>query len=446
MSKQFIKDGVRKDLLYFAIPAFLSCIFTELYNITNSFIVGNYVSLEALSAVSASTWICNIFNYTFYGLGMGAGIIVAKYYGAKDKVNLKKSLDSSIVFAVIGGIGLTLLSESLLPLMMKLCNIGPDIYNDALGYLRVYLLGNTFVLTSQMCFFILRSFGDTKHQLYYSIISSFVNIILGVILVRIFHLDVIGTAIATIVSQLTMDILALRLLFNYDEDIRFDFTNIDFSLDVVKEICRLGIPAGIQNMLIAISSVLVQSYVNLFPNEVIAGVGVAEKVGAWAQMSSVAVSAGTMAMVSQNMGAKDYKRAREVIKESMFLGTIFTLVSMAIIFVLAEFIVSRFNDNELVIKYGTEALRYSLISYFFLNWSHVYNGACRGAGNVKIPMLIAIAGQVVAKYLFVYVGLKINFDVHVLYLGTAFGYSIAGILAAIYFNTSKWTKENHLRV
>ena len=446
MDNILARDSVRKELIAFAIPAFLSCIFTELYNITNSFIVGNYVSLEALSAVSASTWICNIFNYTFYGLGMGAGIIVAKYYGAKDKVNLKKSLDSSIVFAVIGGIGLTLLSESLLPLMMKLCNIGPDIYNDALGYLRVYLLGNSFVLTSQMCFFILRSFGDTKHQLYYSIISSFVNIILGVILVRIFHLDVIGTAIATIVSQLTMDILALRLLFNYDEDIRFDFTSIDFSLDVVKEICRLGIPAGIQNMLIAISSVLVQSYVNLFPNEIIAGVGVAEKVGAWAQMSSVAVSAGTMAMVSQNMGAKDYKRAREVIKESMFLGTIFTLVSMVIIFVLAEFIVSRFNDNELVIKYGTEALRCSLISYFFLNWSHVYNGACRGAGNVKMPMLIAIAGQVVAKYLFVYIGLKISFDVHVLYLGTAFGYSIAGILAAIYFNTSKWTKENHLRV
>lgn len=446
MDNVLIKGSVRKELIAFAIPAFLSCIFTELYNITNSFIVGNYVSLKALSAVSASTWICNIFNYTFYGLGMGAGIIVAKYYGANDLKNLKKSLDTSIVFAVIGGIGLTLLSESCLPLMMKLCNISPDLYQDALGYLRVYLIGNTFVLTSQMCFFILRSFGDTKHQLYYSIISSIVNIVLGVLFVRVFHLDVIGTAIATIISQLTMDVLALRLLFNYDENIRFDITNIDFSFDLVKEICRLGIPAGIQNMLIAISSLMVQSYVNLFSNEVIAGIGVAEKVGAWAQMSSVAVSAGTMAMVSQNMGAKRYDRAREVVKESLFLGTVFTLASMAILFVFAEFIVSRFNENELVIKYGTEALRVSLISYYFLNWSHVYNGACRGAGNVKMPMLIAVTGQVIAKYLFVYIGLKINFDVHVLYLGTAFGYSVAGILAAIYFNTSKWTKENHLRV
>ena len=440
------KGSVRKQLIAFSIPAFLSCIFTELYNITNTFIVGNYVSLKALSAVSASTWICNIFNYTFYGLGMGAGIIVAKYYGANDLKNLKKSLDSSIVFAIIGGIGLTLLSESCLPLMMKLCNISPDLYQDALQYLRVYLIGNTFVLTSQMCFFILRSFGDTKHQLYYSVISSIVNIILGVILVRVFHLDVIGTAIATIISQLTMDVLALRLLFNYDENICFNIANIDFSFDIVKEICRLGIPAGIQNMLIAISSLMVQSYVNLFPNEVIAGVGVAEKVGAWAQMVSVAVSAGTMAMVSQSIGAKDYSRAREVIKESMLLGTIFTIISMAIIFGLAEFLVSKFNDNLLVIKYGTEMIRFSIISYFFLNWSHVYNGACRGAGNVRIPMFIAIAGQVIAKYLFVFIGLKINFDVHVLYLGTAFGYSVAGILAAIYFNTSKWTKENHLRV
>lgn len=446
MNSSLTEGSVRRQLINFAWPAFISLVFTELYNITNSVIVGNFVSLEALSAVSASTWICNVFNYTFYGLGMGAGIVVAKYLGAKDTVNLKKSLDTSVVFAIVGGIVLTILSELCLPLMMKLCNIGPDIYDDAFHYLRVYLLGNTAVLTSQMCFFVLRSFGDTKHQLYYSIISSMVNIVLGVLLVRVFKMDVTGTAIATIASQFTMDVLALKLLFNYDKALSFDIKNIDFSFSVVKDICRLGIPAGIQNMLIAISSVVVQSYVNLFPNEVIAGVGVAEKVGAWGQLGSVAISAGTMAMVSQNMGAKKYDRAREVVKESLIIGTIVTVVGIVFLFIFAETLVSKFNDNLDVIRYGTEMLRFSMLANIFLNLSHVYNGACRGAGNVKIPMIIAILGQVVGKFLFVYIGLKISFDVHVLYLATAFGYTIAGILATIYFNTSKWTLENHLRV
>ena len=223
-------------ILRFTWPVFISMIFQELYNITNSMIVGNYISLKALSAVSACTWICNIFNYTFFGLGMGTGILVARYYGAKDHKSLKTTLDTAIVFAFVGGAILTVVSELALPLMMKLCSIGPDIYADARSYLIVYILGSTAVLTSQMCFYILRSFGDTKHQLYYSIISSLVNISLGIVFVRILHLNVVGTALATIISQFVMVALSLRLVFHID-GIEFDIRNIDFSWKVVKDIC-----------------------------------------------------------------------------------------------------------------------------------------------------------------------------------------------------------------
>jgi len=437
---------IRQKLIAFAIPAFIASIFSEFYGITNSAIVGNYVSLEALSAVSACTWICNIFNYAFYGLGMGAGILVAKYYGAKDQENLKKALDTSIIFAIGGGIFLTIISEAMLPLMMDWCNIGPDIYDMSLGYLRVYLLGTTAVLTYNMCFFILRSFGDTKHQLYYSIISSISNLIVGMILVRVFHLNVIGTAIATITSQFIMDALALRKMFTYDEHLKFDLHNISFSWEIIKDICALGIPAGIQNMLIAVSSMLVQSYVNEFPNEIISGVGVAEKVGAWAQIPSCAVSAGTMAMVSQYCGANDYSKVQEVIKESAFLSTIATTIAILIVFPLSTFFVGLFNDNVEVIRSGSSMTKILCLSYIFLNFSHVYNAACRGAGNVKIPMIIAIAGQVISKYLFVRIGLLFVHSEYILYSASAVGYSCAGIFAFIYFHTSKWTLNNQLRV
>ena len=440
-----LTDGdLKKQIFKFAIPVFISSIFSELYGITNSVIVGNYIDLKALSAVSACTWICNIFNFTFYGLGMGAGILVARYYGANDRENLKKSLDSSLVFALVGGIGLTVLSELGLPLLMRASNIGPDIYDAAKQYLRVYLIGNTAVLMSQMSFYILRSFGDTKHQLYYSIVSSIVNIVLGVIFVRVFKMNVVGTAIATIISQFTMDILALQLLFNYD-GIDLDIHNINFDFEVVKDICRLGIPAGFQNMLIALSSMAVQSYINKFPNEVISGIGVAEKISGWGQMTSCAVAAATMSLVAQNEGAKRYDRVQLAIKESMRISTIFTLVSIALLVLTAPFTVSLFNDNQDVIRYGTNMIRYSSFGLYFVNWSHIYNAACRGAGNVKVPMMVAIIGQVICKYLFVSIGIKMFNDVHVFYFGTAVGYSMAGILAAIYFHTSKWTKQNHLK-
>jgi len=445
MAKNLTSGNIRKQLIVFAIPVFISSIFQELYTITNSMIVGNYCSLESLSAVSAGTWICNIFNFTFYGLGMGAGILVAKYYGANDQKKLKQALDSAICFAIVGGILLTLVSELFLPDLMRLCNIADDIFNTTLSYLRIYLIGNTAVVTYQMCFFMLRSFGDTKHQLYYSVTGSIINLLVGMLLVRVFKLDVVGTALATITSQFVIDFLSLRLIFNLDEKLKFNIKDIDFNLEIVWEVCRLGIPAGIQNMLIAISSMMVQSYVNLFPNEVISGIGVGEKISGWGQTFSYTCASGTMALVAQNMGAKKYDRVQETIKESMFLTSIMTILSIVLLFTLAPWIVSRFNSNPEVIKVGTETIRYSVWSFFFLNWSHVYNAACRGAGNVKAPMRIAIFGQVICKYLFVFIGLKFKFDVHILYLGTAFGFAMAGILAMIYYKTSAWCKENGLR-
>lgn len=440
-----LTDGnIRKLIIQFSWPVFLAWIFTELYNITNSVLVGQFVSLEALSAVSACTWICNIFNYTFHGLGMGAGILVAKYYGAKDSTNLKKAMDTSILFAIVGGLGLTALSELFLPQLMALCNIGSDIYATSESYLRVYLLGSSAVLTSQMCFNILRSFGDTKHQLYYSVISSLTNVTLGMILVRVFHLNVVGTAIATIISQFLQDVLALRLMFNYD-GIKFDIKNIDFDLKVVLQICELGIPAGIQNMLIAFSSMMVQSKVNLFPNDVIAAIGVAEKIINWSQMFCLAISAATMALVAQNVGAGKYDRVQEAIKECLIISTVMTFIAVAAIWGIAPLAVSAFNSDPNVLMYGTQMIRYAIFGILFLNFSHIYNAACRGAGNVKLPMIIAIVGQVIVKYLFVYIGLKISFRVEVLYFGTAVGYAAAGILAVLYFHCGSWTKNNHLR-
>ena len=199
-------------------------------------------------------------------------------------------------------------------------------------------------------------------------------------------------------------------------------------------------------MLIAISSMMVQSDTNTFSNEVIAGIGVAEKVVNWGQMGSLAFSSAAMAIVAQNVGAGKYDRVKEAIKECLIISNIFTICSIVVLYFSAPYLISRFNQNELVIMYGTQMVRYAIFSMVFINLSHVYNAACRAAGNVRFPMYIAIFSQVFCKFIFVYIGLKIYYDVHVLYLGSAFGYTMAGILATLYFYRSTWTLENGLRV
>lgn len=436
--------SVNKVIIKFAIPFFLASVFNELYNITNSVIVGNFISTKALSAVSACTWICNIYNFLFYGLGTGAGIVIANLYGAKDKTRLKKAIDTAVVFAIVGGILLTVISEAILPILMKACNIGADIYKDSESYLRVYLLGNSAVLTYQMCFFILRSLGDAKHPLIYLIISSLINISLGVVFVRVLKMSIVGTAIATIISQFVVDILSLRLLFRMDE-INFDIHNIEFSWEYIKRICELGIPAGIQNMLIALSSLGIQSYVNQFPNEVIAGIGVAEKTASWTQMPTQALSNAVVAIVSQNIGAKRYDRVHEVIRNVIIVSCVIITVCIGVMYISAPTLVSLFDDDPIVIMHATRMVRITIFSYFSLNLSHVLNGASRAAGNVKSPMAIAIASQVIGKFLFVHIGLKIIYDVKVIYFGSAFGFTLAGIIAVVYFLTSSKVKELGLR-
>lgn len=440
------EGNIFKQLLKFVWPILLANVFEQIYNLTNAMIVGNYVSKEALSAVSASSTIANVYNYLFYGLGLGSGIVIATYYGAKRKDKIKESIETSLIIAVIGGILLTIISQLLIPFLMDVSNIKPELYNLTYDYLSVYVLGTAAVLTYKMCFFILRSIGDSKTPLKYLVLSCLINLVLGVIFVRFLNLSVIGTALATIISQFIADILCLRKLLSLKE-VQFDIKNISFSWRIFWKICGLGIPAGIQNMLIAVSTMMVQSYVNLLPNEYIAGIGVSDRVSVFAHIPMGAISTVTVNMVSQNMGAKLYERAQQVIKNSIKICNIITLITSTTLFITAPFWVSLFNKDPLIISTGATAIRITVYSYIPLGWSHVYHGAIRGAGNVREPMMIAIFAQCICRYLFVYFGLKLlPGNIYVIYMSSAFGFTLAGIIASLYFHNSSWTKEKRLRV
>ena len=434
-----------KQLLIFAGPIILANLFQQIYNTTNSFIVGNYVSTDALSAVSATASIENLFSYFFWGFSVASSILVSHLYGSGDQKKTCTAIETSIFMAFVIGIFLTIIGEIGADLLLSFSNIRPDIYPLAELYIRVYMLGNVAVFLYNIIFFIIRSLGDSKHPLNYLIYSCVLNILMGVVFVKYLNMGVVGVALATVLSQLVVYFMALRLLKKMLPDIETNPLKIKIDPATVKRLFALAIPSSCQDMLIAISTYLVQAKINLFPNVAIAGIGVAIKIGWWIEMPMQGLATAEVSFVGQNLGAGKYDRLKESIRICNILGAVVTLFTGTVVFLLAPQIVSLFDSDPTVIQYGTAMIRYTAYSYIPLTLSHVYNGTCRGGGNVRAPMVISVCTQAIFKYLFIAIGLAQSFDVRVIYLGTAVSYVLAGIVATIYFKTSSWTLEMHMR-
>ncbi len=436
---------IGKQLLKFVWPIIIANVFQQVYNITNSLIVGNYIDTNALSAVSATNSITIITQYFYFGFSTATSILVANYFGAGRKDKVKRAIETSFVVGLSVGIIFFGLLELFTPTLMNISNIDESIYHDAEQYLRFYVIGDTPMMIYNMCFFIMRSMGDSRTPTKYLVVSCLVNLVLGIVFVGFLHMGVIGVALATTVAQFIVAVLAVRKVLKLDEEIQIDPLHMHPDLSMLKSMFSLGIPAALQNILIALSEFTVQSYINMFSNEFIAGLGVASKVSLWVHMPMHAVATVAVSYVGQNLGAGKYERVKEGIRFCARLATGMTVVLAFIFYFIAPFLISLFDRNPEVIRCGTIMTRCNVLSYIPLTWSHIYNGCCRGAGNVKIPMVIAVFAQCIFRFIFVTIGLKVFFSQTILYLSSALCWTLAGILAFIYFHTSKWVKEAHLR-
>ncbi|MBQ6654685.1 MAG: MATE family efflux transporter [Erysipelotrichaceae bacterium] len=436
---------IGKQLMRFVWPIIIANVFQQIYNITNSLIVGNYIDTEALSAVSATNSITIITQYFYFGFSTATSILVANYYGAGRKDKVKKAIETSFMVGITVGILFFGLLEFFTPLLMRISNIDASIYQNAERYLRVYVIGDTPMMIYNICFFIMRSMGDSRTPTWYLIISCLINLALGIVFVGFMHMGVIGVALATTIAQLIIAVMAVARVLKLDEEIKIDLLHMKPDASMIRSMFTLGIPAALQNILIALSEFTVQSYINMFSNEFIAGIGVASKVSLWVHMPMHAVSTVATSYVGQNLGAGKYERVKEGIRFCLRLAMGMTVILAAIFCVFAPFMISLFDRNPEVIRYGTIQTRLNALSYIPLTWSHIYNGCCRGAGNVKAPMIIAVFSQCIVRFIFVTVGLKLCFSEIILYLSAPLAWSLAGTLALIYFYTSKWVKDAQLR-
>ncbi len=439
-----LEGVIWKQMLIFAGPIFISNLFSQLYNMINSVIVGNYVSKVALSAVSACSPLINIISMFFVGVSQSMGILSSNAYGAGEKEQLKKTIETGLVFSIAISLGLTLFVNLFCPVLLKMNHINADIFEDAMLYFRCYSIGYVFSNLYSVNTYLLRSLGDSRHTLYYSVLSTISNVLLGIFFVKGLGMKVAGVAFATVISQAIVCLLSFKVLFSF-EDARISLKGFTFDVELTKSILKIGVPIALQNMLISISGVLVQSYTNQFSNEAIAGVGVAQKAMNLAQMISNSIAVVVTSFVGQNTGAKKYERVKEGIRLASLVSTILTVIACVLIFILANPMVAIFNSDPDIIYYGTNMVRYCIFGTIAINFSHIYNAACRGCGNIRIPLIIAILGQVVFRYLAILVLGAIRFDIKNVYASLLISQIVSGTLATLYFRLGSWTKENQLR-
>ena len=382
--------SIKKRIILFAVPIFIGQLFQQLYSTVDSLIVGNLIGKTALAAVSSTGSITFLVIGFFFGFSMGAGIVVAREIGAQSKEGIERSVHTTVAMGLFFSAAITIIGVTLSPVMLKLMGTPKEVMEEATVYLRIIFAGSTGLIMYNTFVGILQASGDSKHPLIYLICSSITNVILDVVFIGVFKMGVEGAAIATILSQFLSMALALSRLLRADSYIKLRLTKIRFNVKTLKQIVRFGLPTALQGSIIDIANILIQSYVNSFGADAMAGIGAYSKIEGFAFLPVISFSMAMSTFISQNIGANKHDR----VKKGMRFGLLCTVTSIEIIgiiaFIAAPELIKLFNGNPDVIYFGVLRARICAPFFFLLGFSNVTSAIMRGLGKPMAPLVVMI--------------------------------------------------------
>lgn len=432
-AKRMTEGSIFKCLLYFALPLMVGNFFQQLYNTVDSIIVGNFVGKEALAAIGSVDSIINTYIGFFVGLSAGAGVVISQYYGASDDENVHKAVHTTIAITLIMAIGTTIISLFTTDIFLRISRVPNDVWPEAETYLGIYFLGLVGLLIYNMGSGILRAVGDSKHPLYFLIFSALSNTVLDIIFVANLRLGVAGAAYATIISQALSALLVLYTLIKTKDCYKISFRKIRIYPKLLKQIFRIGLPTALQMMVTAFSNVFVQSYINSFGSAAMAGYSSYNKIDKVCLLPLQSIGLAITTFMGQNIGAGNSERAIKGVKTATRMNVVTAIVLLTFLWVVAPYLIYIFNQDEEVIHYGTIFLR--TMSPFFLcvAYNQIHNGALKGAGNTKIPMIIMMSCFIVFRQIYLFVISRVINTPIAIALGYPLGWLLCTIILSIYY-------------
>ena len=432
-STDLTEGPVYRCILIFTLPILASHIFQNLYNSVDSIVVGNYVGKTALAAVGASSDISALLTGFFTGLSTGAGVLFARYFGAKKYDKLHDSIHTALTFSLLIGVAMAILGVIFSPALLHMVDCPADVYDEALSYLRIYFIGVLFTAIYNVGAGVLRAVGDSRRPFIYLVIASVINIILDLVTVKQLQMGVMGVALATIVSQLVSVILVFRTMLSTDDVYRVRISDLKIDPDMLRDVIRLGIPAAIQSSIISLSNLFVQKYLNAFGSGALAGSTAAKKVDRFVGMIGQSIGQATAPYVSQNIGAKNRKRVtRGLWAVTVISGVCFVVLAL-IMYSYAESLIRLFTDDAEAVGYGIRMMKIMVPFYFIQSLMQIFANAVRGFGRSAAVMVWYLLGMVGCRQLFLAVSMHFNHVIDNVFYAFPVGWFFGFLFVAGYY-------------
>ena len=427
-----------RQILLFSIPLILGNLLQQMYNTMDSVIVGNFVGSDALAAVGASSSLLYLLIAFSTGAATGAGVVVAQLYGAGDEKGVHDAVHTALGIAVVLGLILTVVGIVVSPKLLEWMNTPEDIMDQSVEYLRIYFAGVVFNVIYNMAAGILNAVGNSKRSLLYLGIASFLNIGLDIFFIAILKMGVAGAAIATDICQLISSILILGFLVKVPDKYRVTVKKIRVHKHMAKRIIQIGLPSGIQNMVISLSNVLVQTGVNGFGTNAVAGFSAYLKVDGFNILPVMSFSMAATTFTGQNYGAGKMDRVKRGMWVTVAMSMIYTITTGFLLLTFAEPIISIFTSDTHVIAYGVLATKYFCPFYFLLGLMHSLAGTVRGTGKTIPPMVIILLALCVFRIIWVQFAVPSFESIRGIYLVYPLSWFIGAVLMSLYTWKGKW--------
>ena len=437
-TKDMTKGSYIKVIILFALPLLFSSLFQQLYNAIDAIIVGKFLGTNPLAAVSSSGNLIFLFISFFVGAASGIGVLIAKYFGEKNYTSMRKVIHTGIAFGLVCSILLTIIGISLAPVMLKLMKTDSEVLPESITYFKFYFSGSIGLVMYNVFNGILNALGNSKRSLYYLIISSLMNVVLDLLFIAIFKMGVEGAAIATAISQSLSALLCFIFLLKNGTVYQVKIKEIKFDKQMLLSILKYGIPAGIQNSVIALANVFVQSNINSFGNIAMAGCGTYAKLEGFAFLPVNCFCMALTTFVGQNLGAKQYERAKKGSKFGILCSAIMSEIIGLCMIVLIPYLARLFTGDPEVIKITTLQAKCICGFYFLLAFSHCVAAVCRGAGKAFVPMIIMLLIWCVLRVSYIQIAMSYSHDIKLVFFAYPITWSISSIIYLIYYLCTDW--------
>lgn len=430
-----------KRITYFALPILLGNLFQQMYNTADSLIVGNFLGKNALAAVSSTGSLIFMLIGFLSGIAIGAGVVISRYFGGNKLEEMSQAVHTTVAFGLVAGVAMTAVGVGLSPQILRWMDTPENVMYNSQLYLSIYFMGSLGSVMYNACVGIMQAVGDSRHPLYYLIVSSVVNVVLDLFFIAVLGMGVDGAAWATIIAQYVSAIMCLWRLLRVKDNYRVELRKIRFHWDMLKRVVRFGLPSGVQNSIIAIANVVVQSNINHFGDAAMAGVGAYSKIEGFGFLPITSFTMAMTTFVGQNLGAGQIERTKRGARFGTITSVILAELIGVAVFIFAPQLIAAFDTSPDVIAYGVDKARTSVLFYCLLAFSHAMASILRGAGKAVVPMFVMMTCWCIIRVSFLAIAVPLTGSIQMVYWVYPLTWFLSSVTFLWYYRRMDWNRN-----